>query len=298
MSELGKTLGKLVDKQNLADEKAIKKSDINTWFQTNMYKVKIQSTNIVIETRDDSNLFILDHPDYGILDTSSMSAEGSFVTQETITADTSITDVGRLQFAKWLNGETPNQMKYIAWGTDDTAYDVSQTSLGAELRRVESTNSALSGVGQVQLQAEFYAFYTPTGTAKEVGVFDALSGGNMLHRSVINDLPINASTRLRVTYTFTVTDETDISSSIITNNGLNHFADWIASNATVFNATGWSDGKTEPNATDTNLDGDNVQKNAIDKRRRDGYKVEIVTNLTTAQHNTYPMGKVGNFETT
>lgn len=84
----------------------------------------------------------------------------------------------------FMAGSSPNKMSHIAIGTGTTTPAVSQTALVTEVFRKAITTTATPGT-QIHLQIEI------TGTEaifnwKEIGVFNASSGGNMTNRALID----------------------------------------------------------------------------------------------------------------
>lgn len=83
-----------------------------------------------------------------------------------------ITLAGRVSWAKAFRGETSNNQgiaTYHALGTDDTAPDINDTTLGAELFR-----KLISVRDNDGITAQFQTFFTTAeanGTLKELGLF-------------------------------------------------------------------------------------------------------------------------------
>lgn len=76
----------------------------------------------------------------------------------------------------------PNEMNYIAIGTDNTAGTIADTALGTEIART-SIPASTSSSNQAIFIGTFDAG-TGTGALVEAGIFDAASGGTMLARYV------------------------------------------------------------------------------------------------------------------
>lgn len=94
-----------------------------------------------------------------------------------------------------LVGDTGSQtaFTYVANGTSSTAAAASQTALVAENANTYGFGRAAATVSRVTTTqtndtVQFYKLWTATGTVsvREVGVFNASSGGTMLARSVLS----------------------------------------------------------------------------------------------------------------
>lgn len=300
MSDVGQLIGQVIQGQSEDQQSRGDPSKINTWFILNYYRVKVQITEVLIEKRDVAgNAFIVGDATLSQLPVVVGTGTAAWATHALdTTPSTIITDVGRRQFAKWLAGETPNQPNYIAWGTSDTDYAVTQTTLVNEIRREGTTTNGRSnyGIGTIQMDITANASYT--GALHEVGLFDASSVGNMWFRAVISPfLQISTTLSTRVTFTYAVEDETTTPHSILTNYGLNHLGDCLYNGASVFDYTGISDGIAEPAVTDITLDGANIDKNQIDAKKRKNFTVDVSTPWDTTEFNSNDMGKLGNFVT-
>lgn len=97
-----------------------------------------------------------------------------------------ITNKGLSQMASRAIQNTANPVRYLAYGTDGTAFDKTQTALGAEVARAEATVS-LDTTNVVNDTAKLVKAFNITSavTVREVGSFDASSGGNMWTRDVL-----------------------------------------------------------------------------------------------------------------
>jgi len=298
-TELAKVISSAVEENIKNKQTLVKPGEVNTWFQLNYYKIKCKVTNVLVEKKDDAgNRWVVGHSTLSQLP---VVVGGGSATWAQHALDTSpstiITETGRTQIAKWIANETPNQPNYCAWGTGTTAYTTSDTDLESESVRVilDSITKTDHGIGE--LIFEFSPSAT-VGNLTEVGWFDDSSGGNMWYRAIITPaLTVSSTLAVRVTLTVEFTDRTDAPSSLITNYGLDHFRNFVTDDEAVFTSTKISDGETDPHEDDTNLDGDNSDKNAVSSRKRTNLLVEVATVWDTTEFNTYKMGKIGNFKT-
>lgn len=297
VEELGKVIGKTVDNTNINQQSLISPGEESSWLILHYYRIKIKCTNVLVESEDIAGkAFVIGHPTLSVLPVVLGSGAYSMTTHHNVSSpSTIITDVGREQLAKWIAGESPDRPQYIAWGDDDTAFVATQTALISEKYRSGATTNAKTTVGTVTLQSTLTASLT-TGTLKEVGIFDATSAGNMWFRCVINPLTVGSTLSIRITFTFEISDETDMPNTLVTNTGLNHIRNFLYNGTTVFGYTGISNGSTVPTVYDTNLDG-TVEKNAINNRLRKQYVIQVATDFATTEFNNYIMGKLGNFVT-
>jgi len=93
-----------------------------------------------------------------------------------------VVDVGKEWVAKYLAGESPDNLSFMALGSDGTAPDVADTGLGNELGRV-----ALDSVVRTGASILYIATFLPTiatGSVIEAGLFNAAAGGEMLSRVI------------------------------------------------------------------------------------------------------------------
>lgn len=101
----------------------------------------------------------------------------------------------------------PDAMSHIAIGSGATAPAVADTAMQTELARGAANYAHSAGTKVSTLTREFAAG-TGTGTVREVGVFNAASGGTMLaHAALGSPRTKGASDSLRITYTFTLSQQ-------------------------------------------------------------------------------------------
>ena len=114
-------------------------------------------------------------------------------------------DLIRDRFAQL--GTPGSQPTHIAVGTDNTPVSPTDTALGTEIARkaFDSGYPLASGTGSVDVRVSFTSAEA-VGTLKEVGVFNASTGGTLVSRAVISDLPKSSSEELRLTVRFTFTN--------------------------------------------------------------------------------------------
>lgn len=97
-----------------------------------------------------------------------------------------LTNAGKVGIAKRINGVTQNAFTFIAIGSGSTAEAATQTALVTEV----TTNGGARAAGTATYVANYIArltklfSFTGNVTLREVGIFDASSGGNMLMRHV------------------------------------------------------------------------------------------------------------------
>ena len=108
---------------------------------------------------------------------------------------------GKDVIAARLLGNTLAVMSHMAVGSSNTAAATSQTALGSELGRVALSSSTRSS-NTLTYQATFPAG-TGTGSLEEAGIFNAVSTGNMLCRTVFS--PVNKAAGDTVVITWNVT---------------------------------------------------------------------------------------------
>lgn len=109
---------------------------------------------------------------------------------------------GKDVIAARLLGNTLAVMSHMAVGSSNTAAATSQTALGTELGRVALSSSTRSS-NTITYQATFPAG-TGTGALQEAGIFNAVSTGNMLCRTVFSAVNKAAGDTVVITWNVTV----------------------------------------------------------------------------------------------
>lgn len=109
---------------------------------------------------------------------------------------------GKDVIAARLLGNTLAVMSHMAVGSSNTAAATSQTALGSELGRVALSSSTRSS-NTLTYQATFPAG-TGTGALQEAGIFNAVSTGNMLCRTVFSAVNKAAGDTVVITWNVTV----------------------------------------------------------------------------------------------
>lgn len=104
--------------------------------------------------------------------------------------------------ARMYDSAQPNEMSHMAVGTDNTAANVSDTTLAVEAARVSLTSTTVS-TNTTQYVASFAAG-TGTGALVEAGIFNAVSSGTMLCRTVFPVVNKGADDTLAITWTITI----------------------------------------------------------------------------------------------
>lgn len=104
----------------------------------------------------------------------------------------------------WMAGDSVNNPKAIAVGTDDTAPANADTTLGTEVLRELASITKPSDY-QVKYEKVFSVGSGVSHAIKEVGVFDSdtVSGSTMFARVSANNT-LDADTNLSVTITYTI----------------------------------------------------------------------------------------------
>jgi hypothetical protein len=99
-------------------------------------------------------------------------------------------------------GDSSALFRYLAIGTGTTPATVSDTALETEVARALATNS-YEATAKHKLVYEFTFDSNESYAITEVGVFDAVSGGHMLNRSVFTARDVDIDTSLEVTVRIT-----------------------------------------------------------------------------------------------
>jgi hypothetical protein len=292
-------IANVVNQNTLQDSTLIKQGQISTWFRLNYYAVDVQLIEAKLESKDlAEGGFVVGNPALSIVGTTKIGAGSTaFSVRQTITNPNSgyLHDVGVTQLAKWFAGDAPDRPGYFAHGSGSTAVSLSQTALVTE--EVRATTDVVTvtetSTDTVTLSYEIASDGTPR-TFREMGLFDADAAGNMWTRVLFTAYSINATTTIRMSLKFKIVP-TNTTTSIITDVGLDRIRDFIGAGSAIFGYTEISDGTAALDVTDTSLDGSNKDRNAVAAATRNGNSVEVVTSWTTAEFNTYTMGKIGSF---
>jgi len=109
-----------------------------------------------------------------------------------------ITDVGKQEVAKFINGISANIFNYIAIGTGLTGETILDTTLDTEVKRGLATLSY-----EASNKAKFiYTFTFGSGeifAITEVGIFNVPSSGTMLNRFTTTAKNVDENTDLEIT---------------------------------------------------------------------------------------------------
>lgn len=116
--------------------------------------------------------------------------------------DNLVVTVGKNFVASRMTGTSPAVMSHMAIGTTNTAAAIGNTTLAAEAARVALT-SGITASAVVTYIATFPAG-TGTGAIVEAGLFNAVSAGTLLARTVFSVINKGASDSMTITWTVTV----------------------------------------------------------------------------------------------
>lgn len=112
-----------------------------------------------------------------------------------------ITDYTRAELIAAFKGVAPSvDVTHIAIGTDGTAAAASDTALGAEVLRDTPTSVVDYSAVEVGFKLFISASVGNGNTFREIGLFDAPSGGNMMARST-SFTPIAKNSAITITFT-------------------------------------------------------------------------------------------------
>lgn len=118
-----------------------------------------------------------------------------------------IVNAGLGYIASRMAGTTPAVMSHMALGSGTTAAAANDTALQSQLGSREAldstTENGAAGTGTVVYVSTFEAG-DATGAVTEAGIFNAVSGGTMLCRTVFPVVNKGASDTLSITWTITL----------------------------------------------------------------------------------------------
>jgi hypothetical protein len=113
-----------------------------------------------------------------------------------------VVTTGKNFIASRMKDATATAMTHMAIGSGTTAAAVGDTTLGTELGRVALTSTTVT-TNNVAYVATFPAG-TGTGAVTEAGLFNAVSAGTLLCRTVFSVINKGAADTLGITWTVTV----------------------------------------------------------------------------------------------
>lgn len=114
---------------------------------------------------------------------------------------------GGFQLLAKIIGGTGTLLSHMAIGNTGSATQLSMTALqGTELERVALSSTTVSS-NSVTYVATFGAAISVTVTVREIGIFNAAAGGEMLCRFICSGFDLSAGETATVDWTMTVDDQ-------------------------------------------------------------------------------------------
>lgn len=115
-----------------------------------------------------------------------------------------IVSVGKTNIAARMSGNTAAVMSHMAVGTGNSIASLGDTTLESELSRVSLTvQGGTPSTNNITYSAIFPAG-VGTGSLEEAGVFNALTSGAMMCRTVFPSINKQASDSITITWTITI----------------------------------------------------------------------------------------------
>ena len=127
--------------------------------------------------------------------------EDGAVKQE-FTVPNLVVDTGLDFIASRMEGTTDAVMSHMAVGTGSTAADAGDTTLGTEIARVALTSTTVTDNAVAYVAS--YPAGTGTGALTEAGIFNDVTAGTMLCRTVFAVINKGAADSMTVTWTVTI----------------------------------------------------------------------------------------------
>lgn len=106
--------------------------------------------------------------------------------------------------ARMTDTSIPTDMSHMAVGTDNTAADAGDTTLGTELARVALTGGEGAPSTNTIVYTATFPAGTGTGALTEAAVLNAASSGTMLCRTVFSTVNKGADDSVTITWTITI----------------------------------------------------------------------------------------------
>ena len=114
-----------------------------------------------------------------------------------------VTDDGEELVAQWLAGEAPDLVNYCGVGSDNTAANETDSTLGAEIDRLEVT--LIERAGSVLTFSTYFGTGDGNGSWEEEGLFNAASDGVLFARALFAaTITKNATLTVTVEHEITV----------------------------------------------------------------------------------------------
>ncbi len=271
-NQLGEILGQTISNQQDMQSSLVQPGSINTYFLFGMYRIKARTTRCKVESRTIGTAFILGHASNAVLGTSTLGAGtmSGWSEVETIYTTQELTSAGKESIRDWLYAGTETEPQYLAVGTDNTAFNLDDTTLGAELDRVGTARRTTDITNDKKAILTWEVKSTDSSiignTAKEIGLLNASSNGDLMCRYVITDLAMVNTKEYRFTIDIELEDVSE-GQSLVPTAGLNQIRNWLgAGTANDPTYMAWGTGTTVPAAVDTTLEGEQ-QRNAFSTER-------------------------------
>jgi hypothetical protein len=116
-----------------------------------------------------------------------------------------VVSVGKTNIAARMAGNTVAVMSHMAIGTGNTAAVVGDTTLETELARVALTVAGGTPSSNTVTYSASYPAGTGTGALTEAGIFNAVSSGTMLCRTVFPVINKQAADSIVITWVISIT---------------------------------------------------------------------------------------------
>ena len=139
VSEFSKSMGNSQATQSQIVVDSVLPSDELTRFLFNVYKLRVRSTRVKLESQPINTAFILGHSSNGKLNGSSTLGTSGLGTRVTELEEFDIEPMvktGLYELAKFLANKTDVQPAWLGYGSGSTAMTQDDTALGTEIDRV------------------------------------------------------------------------------------------------------------------------------------------------------------------
>jgi hypothetical protein len=123
--------------------------------------------------------------------------------KDTREVDNLVVNTGLAYIASRMKDATATAMTHMGLGSGSTAAAAGDTDLGSLLGSREALDSTTVTSNAIEYVASFEAG-DATGAVTEAGIFNAVSGGTMLCRTVFSVVNKGASDTMTVTWTITI----------------------------------------------------------------------------------------------
>lgn len=270
-------------------------SGSNLTFNKNSFVVR---TSVNVYTRSLDNALISGHPN-GDKHGSGNGISGDDRNDWTLVASENSKNflkTGRENIADGLIGKSGEYLNQLAFGTDSTPVDISDTSLKSESLR----NFLWSGEGNQSnktIANSYLLFHEHNENSyKEFGIYN--NNNELYNRATTDSVTPSLEEELRVEIEYTIFGDT-VGASVLTDKSEELLAESMRTTDTSVgvNKIAFGTGSSNPSKSDTSLDSENYRKTIARKRRPEEVSAQTLTYRNEPNGQPLEITEIGLFDT-